>query len=186
MFEWLIDRTYGPIAKAREEAAANSRRIADLNEDLRRWVRDRDRTLVQELDGITNSATTRSEPDPAELLFPPPPPGPTLYSGAHIRARAEAKRLGLHQYRDEASNKQREFREIVESEGRIHRFWRRRDDLPLPELSLPADCREALGRWREPATNPADSSAEPIAIEDPTRPELEPALAELEGTDDPE
>jgi hypothetical protein len=92
----------------------------------------------------------------------------------------------MHRFRQgqevahQASEKQREVREILASEGKAHAFWRRRRNKPIPRLALTAEGKGILQRWREPATNPADSTAEPIPIDDPSRPEVEPELAELE------
>jgi hypothetical protein len=177
VFQWLADKLFGPFSRfaaARAESEANERRIADISRDLHRWVADRDRELGNELRWITNAAPRawKEQPDPNE--------GSQLYSGAHVRRHAEAQRRALHQYRDEASRKQREVREVLAAEGRAHKFWRRRRGGPEPRLALSAERQAMLRRWREPATNPADPTAQPVPIDDPTRPEIEPELAELE------
>lgn len=175
MLDWLGDNLLAPVLAAiftaalirvgsvRGAVAQNTRLVNYLNDDLRRWVRDRDRQLEIELKTITNQA------------------GPQLYSGGHVRHRAAAKRRALHEYRDEATGKLRELAELEDGEGILHRYWRRREGRPPLALHLPADCRDALARWREPATNPADATAPPVSVDDPSRADLEPALGELEA-----
>ena len=150
---------------SRGEVGFDDRAVSALNEDLRRFVLDRDHSLRRELLLITEEHAGR---------------GP-ITSSVHINARAEAQRTALWQYRDEATRKIREYNDIVAREGWLHRQWRRRRGDPLVRLMLPAEQRDALARWREPARIAGwDSEA---LVDDPTRPELEPALADLERDD---
>lgn len=122
------------VGRARTEVARHERLVAYLGKDFRRWVSDRDRLLGHELRGITNTMAagpTFGDLEAAELGGAKPGDEATrvasqLYSGAHVRALAEAKRRALHEYRDEAERKLREFEALVEGEGWLHRFVRRR------------------------------------------------------------
>jgi len=173
---WLKSRSAG------REVTTNTRQVRDLNDDLRRWVQDRDRELSQELATITNQA---GAPETVTMRLARVSPGSQLYAASHVTRLVAAKRAALHQYRDEATRKLREFDAIVESEGRLHRRARRRRGLPELRLALPSDCRETLRRWREDAVNPADPSST-AAVDDPTRPELEPRLRQLEEGPEPD
>ncbi len=73
---------------------------------------------------------------------------------AHLPWRAEAARQALHEWRDEATRKQREYRDTMPSEGRVAGWERRRRGHDSPRLVLPEPAREALARWRAPATIP--------------------------------
>lgn len=176
------------VGRARTEVARHERLVAYLGKDFRRWVSDRDRLLGHELRGITNTMAagpTFGDLEAAELGGAKPGDEATrvasqLYSGAHVRALAEAKRRALHEYRDEAERKLREFEALVEGEGWLHRFVRRRRGLGAPRLKLTRESRDKLADWRKPATNPADATAPPVEVDDPTRRELEPELARLE------
>jgi hypothetical protein len=177
--------TYGVVRTtgSRGEVVADDRIVGDLNEDLRRWVRDRDRELDVEHAILSaqynnpDSVPEWRERVPEELRHLPA--GSMYYSGAHVQAHADAQRRALHEYRDEASRKVRAYKARVEREGRLHRFWRKRRDGAAPCLTLPQDCRDILAKWREPATVTGFDHT-PVAIDDPTDPALEPELAELE------
>jgi hypothetical protein len=161
LLTWMAVRTNG----SRGEVGVDDRAVAALNEDLRRFVLDRDRSLRSELALITEEHNARG----------------VLVSSIHLNARIEAQRTALLEYRDVATNKIREYDDIVAREGWLHRQWRRRRGDPLASLKLPAEQREALARWREPARIPGSDSVS--LIDDPTRPELEPALADLQRGD---
>jgi hypothetical protein len=109
------------------------------------------------------------------------PAGSQYETGAHLRWRAEAARQALHEWRDEATKKRREYRDTMASEGRVASWVRRRRGQDSPRLVLPEPAREALARWRAPATIPRSDGHPSMPIDDPSRPELEPELAELEG-----
>jgi hypothetical protein len=66
-----------------EEVADNDARASELNEDLGRWVRDRNRQLESELRGLVNGA------------------GNQLYAGSLRNKAHAAMRQALHEYRDE-------------------------------------------------------------------------------------
>jgi hypothetical protein len=180
---------------SRGDVGAHDRRVADLNQDLRRWVLDRDRELESDLaliaayarnpdleGDIARRLNVLRAPVPEELKQHPA--GSQYHSGAHLRWRAEAKRRALHQWRDEGTRKLREYHDVIGSEGRVARWVRRRRGTDTPQLVLSEPAREALRRWREPATIPGDEGHESMPVDDdPSRPELEPELAELERTD---
>ena len=114
----------------RGEVGADDRAVDDLNEDLRRWVRDRDRALGIEHKLITHrynnpdSVPERREQVPERVRDLPA--GSQHYTGAHLGAQAEAQRRALHEYRDEATRKLREFKAVVAREGWWHKRWRKR------------------------------------------------------------
>jgi hypothetical protein len=88
--------------------------------------------------------------------------------GAIPQARGKVYRIVLHEYRDEASRKLRAVDDLIEAEGRWHRWYRRRKRRPVPALGLDDEGAAILRRWRE------------AAEVDPSRAEDEPCLAELE------
>ena len=182
---WLVR-----AQSSRREVSEHDRRVADLNQDLRRWVLDRDRELQNELAMIAAYARNPDlegeivgrlvalrAPVPEELKHQLA--GSQHDSGAHLRWRAEAARQALHEWRDEATRKLREYRGTMASEGRVARWVRRRRGLKAPSLVLSGSAREALAGWRAPATVPGSELA-PLPVDDPSRPELEPDLGELE------
>lgn len=87
--------------------------------------------------------------------MPPPPgmkgrPGDMSSSGAFNMRVARIMRQALHEYRDEASQKTREYKAMARSEGWLHRlmrFWRR-SGVPAP-LALSEYNLEVLESWRE-------------------------------------
>jgi len=183
---WLV-RAQG----SRRDVSEHDRRVADLNQDLQRWVLDRDRELHNELaliaayarnphlEGeIVGRLIALRAPVPDELKQHPA--GSQYDSGAHLRWRAEAARQALHEWRDEATRKRREYRDTMASEGRVASWVRGRRGQGAPRLVLPEPGREALARWRAPAAIPLGVGQPSMLIDDPSRPELEPELAELE------
>jgi hypothetical protein len=158
LLTWGANRASG----SRGEVKADDRTVSNLNEDLRRWVRDRNRAL------ITEQALTAQEHAGRGAAF----------SSIHLAALAEAQRTALREYRDEATRKRREYEDVLARECWLHRLWRSRKGDPLGRLKLPADGREALARWRAPVRF-AGFDGE-VQVDDPTRSELEPGLAELE------
>lgn len=178
------------VRAAPSAVSTHDRRSAALNRDLRRWIQDRDRQLQQALALITAYANDPDlegsfvenlialrKPVPDELKKVPA--GSQYYSGAHLRWRADATERALHEYRDRATASLDEFDAIVEPEGRLDRIVRRRRSLDPPRLILSSEERSVLARWREPATVPGLDAEAPV--NDVSRPELEPALAALEG-----
>lgn len=153
-------RRYSRIGK---EVADNDARAAELDEDLRRWVRDRNRQLETELRSLVNGA------------------GIQLYAGS-LRNKAHASmHRALHQYRDEATGKAREFSALARSEGRWHRRYRKRHDLGAPSLGLLGQERLYLGRWRQRPhlVDPGGPEPDLIVNDDPTA--NEPSIAPLDS-----
>lgn len=131
------------------EVSRHDRLIAELNEDLRRWIRDadRERNVLLERAGV--------QPGLGE-------PGESL---------ADIAELFRQRWRDEASRRLRSFWAIAESEGRLHEVLRRSGE-SRPMLELSRDATETLARWREPRvgnlgkwgtmrSDPADAENEP-------------------------
>jgi hypothetical protein len=135
-----------------KEAAENDARASELDEDLRRWVRDRNRQLDNELRGIVNGA------------------GNQLDSGSLRNKAVAAMRQALHEYRDEATGKAREFSALARAEGRWHRSHRRRRGFGSPTLGLRGQERLHLNRWRQRPylVDPGGQEPDLIVGDDPT------------------
>jgi hypothetical protein len=134
------------------EIADHDRRAAEINQDLRRWVRDRDRAADVRMKEIRQDANGKG----------------VISSGAMTQAAGKVYRHGLHEYRDRATVEQREIDAILAAEGRAHERRRQRGGRAAPVLALPDDCRSIVTGWRQRAED------------DPSRPDLEPRLAEIE------
>jgi hypothetical protein len=146
-----------------KEAAENDARASELDEDLRRWVRDRNRQLENELRGLVNSA------------------GNQLYAGSLRNKAYAAMRQALHEYRDEATGKVREFSALARSEGRWHQRHRKRRGFGSPSLGLRGQERLHLSRWRQRPhlVDPGGPEPDLIVQDDPTA--NEPSIAALES-----
>lgn len=134
-----------------KEVAEHDARASELNEDLRRWVRDRDRQLETELRTLVNQAgsgVVSRYPVPVTER-PPPGAGSQLYSGALVNEAVAGMRQALHEYRDEATAKVREFSALARAEGSWHRRHRRRRGFELSRLGLGGQERLYLNRWRQ-------------------------------------
>ncbi|MGN6586597.1 MAG: hypothetical protein ACTHKT_03875 [Solirubrobacterales bacterium] len=145
------------------EVADNDARASELNEDLWRWVRDRNRQLENELRGLLNTA------------------GNQLNAGSLENKAVAVMRQALHEYRDEATSKVREFSALARSEGRWHRQHRDRRGLGAPSLGLRGQERLYLNRWRQRPhlVNPGGPGPDLIVKDDPTADE--PTIAPLES-----
>ena len=130
--------------------------LAELREDTRRWLRDRDHRLSAESKATSAKMAADGH----------------LYSGAHLAALAGLKRNALQEYRDEMSLKRRQYRRINEQAPSVGRY----------ELS-DAD-REVLASWRAPATHPALEGTS-VEIDDVTSEDVEPDLRRFEREGDP-
>lgn len=130
------------------------RRAAEINEDMRRWVHDRDWAARVRMNEITQQATAMG-----------------VAQGGAIRAGAgKVYRHVLHEYRDVLTAKDRALAEMLAAEGRAHSRRRRRAGRPAPRLELPADCLAIVERWRG------------LAEDDPSGPDVEPRVARVERT----
>lgn len=134
------------------EVAEHDRRIAEINEDLRRWIMDRDRVGRVRINEILQQARANG----------------VAAGGAMQQAAGKVYAIVLHEYRDQASSRQRVVESLLDTEGRAHVRYRRRHGRPTCVLMLPDNCFKILERWRQ------------LAEEDVSRPELEPRLAALE------
>lgn len=145
-----------------KEVAENDARASEIDEDLRRWVRDRDRQLEDELRGLVNSA------------------GNQIDAGSLRNQAVAAMRQALHEYRDEATSKGREFSALARSEGRWHRRNRERRGFESPSLGLAGQERLYLNRWRQRPylVNPGGPEPDLVVEDDPTA--NEPSIAPLE------
>jgi hypothetical protein len=145
------------------EAGENDVRASEINEDLRRWVRDRNRQLEIELRAFVNGA------------------GNQLYSGSLANQAVGAMRQALHEYRDEGSAKVREYAAIARSEGSPHRRYRRWKGGDAPALELQGQERIDLARWRRRPhiVSPGSETPDLAVSEDPTADES--SIAPLES-----
>lgn len=155
-------RLYFRVGK---EVADNDARVSELNEDLGRWVRDRNRQLENELRGLVNSA------------------GNQLYAGSLRNKAHAAMRQALHEYRDEATGKVREFSALARSEGQWHQRHRERRGFGSPSLGLGGQERLHLGQWRQRPhlVDPGGPEPDLVVQDDPTADESSIAPLESEA-----
>lgn len=146
-----------------KEVAENDARASEQGEDLRRWVRDRNRQLENELRSLVNGA------------------GNQLYAGSLRNKAVSTMHRALHEYRNEATGKVREFSALARSEGRWHRRHRQRRGFGSPTLGLRGQERLYLDRWRQRPYIVEPGGLEPdlVAQDDPTADES--SIAPLEG-----
>jgi hypothetical protein len=176
----------GPLAafafrylRVPSEVGDHDARVVELNEGLRRWVRDRDRQLQRELRTLVNQAGSgiarRFTVPPEER--PPPGTGSQLYAGALVNEAVAGMRDALHEYRDEASGKVREYAALARSEGSLHRGYRRRHSREARPLGLPDAGRRIVASWRQ-REHPSEREKTIAVNDDPTA--AEQAIAPLE------
>jgi len=136
----------------------HDREIAAIDEDLRRFLRDRDRLVIAQTDALLTEAT-QGEMVPGLKIMP--------------KVFDEPRQQALRDYRDEMTRKLRRYRDIRTSEGRIHSLARRRRS---PErLELSAEGKRILYDWRQFGDK----------ADDPTRLELEGDLRQFEAWGEP-
>jgi hypothetical protein len=145
------------------EVSENDVRASEINEDLRRWVRDRNRQLEIELRGLVNGA------------------GNQLYAGSLVNQAVASMRQALHEYRDEGSAKVRGYSALARSENGLHRRyrqWKRRD---APALGLQGQECIDLARWRQRPhiVSPGSETPDLAVRDDPTADEN--SIAPLES-----
>jgi hypothetical protein len=144
---------------ARGQVASNDRRVDALSRDLRRWIHDRDRELSARQLLIASYARNMDQEGPlvdelVALRAPVPeelkkfPAGDMSRSGAHVTWQVKAREAALHEYRGRATETLDQLDAIRESEGRLHRFVRKRRGLASPDLKLSASDLEILAQWR--------------------------------------
>jgi hypothetical protein len=156
------------------EVSSHDLRAEEIDTDLTRWVRDRGRALTGEIFHAINLARQGVIEDVAQA--PPPPgiggtPGDQSNSGAFNNRASRIMRQALHEYRDEASGKVREYRAMARSEGWLHRWLRRlRHYDPPSALKLSPGNREVLESWRE-RTIPTHGEPTVTVGDDPTQAE---------------
>lgn len=142
---------------------ANTRAIADLDEDLGTWVADAHVKLKRELRRIRNELNARG----------------AFHSGEHGYQVGLAKERALHAYRDQERRAKREAAEIRASEGWLHRQWRWVTTRPELELRTPDKAAAVLDAWRLPATRHLSETDTPAQVDDPTARTLDGTLAEV-------
>jgi hypothetical protein len=150
----------GRLLAARREIDATDRFVVDRDEDLASWVADRSLALERELAAKTEELNK-------ENLF---------YSGTHGTALALIKEQGLHEYRDQERQAERDIAVARERETWLHAFWRRRRGRPFPKLKAPERAQPVLDAWRSSVTRHGDS---PIEVVDATRRALGEAIQDV-------
>ena len=154
---------------ASQQVRRHDEQVADLEEDNRRWLRDRDNRVAIETSRATSELAARGQ----------------LYSGAMHNASAFVRRQALHDYRDELTAKRRRYSELRTLEGRVHWLIRRRRSKSFLRFALSDDQRKLLASWRV-YTAPGDPpGATQVVPDDPTSEELEPDLRRFEDEGDP-
>jgi hypothetical protein len=143
---------------------AHDREVRALDEDMRRFVRDRDRVLWIELTTVTDEMAGRG----------------IVNSSIHLGELADRKRQALHEYRDELIRKRRLYREVCERERWATRLLRRRRGA-LPRFELSNESKLTVASWRRDATG---SDHETSPVDDPTSAEREPDLQRFEEEGD--
>lgn len=163
----------------RADVTRHDARATEISTDVMRWVRDRDRQLIAEIDRARNLARQGIIEDTKQA---PVPPGDLGNSEAFVRRVERLMLQALHEYRDEMSAKVREYEAMARSEGWVHgavRAWRERDlglrpprvkreRRPPQPLVLPDDARELLHGWRERPV-PAHGTRTAIVKDDSSR-----------------
>jgi hypothetical protein len=173
-------------ASIASEVGRHDLRAEEVSTDLTRWVNDRGRALNGEIFHALSLARQGIIEDVAQM--PPPPgmegvPGDLSNSGAFNGRIGRLMRQALHEYRDEASSKVREYRAMARAEGRLHRLLRRsRGDNSPSSLALSAANRAALGSWRE-RTVPTHGEPTVRVEDDPTKAEDAMEILPLEDED---
>jgi hypothetical protein len=132
-----------------------AREVADLQEDMRRWIRDRNRALQAAVARAGEEMNARG----------------VFHSSIHLAALAEIRHAALHEYRDEISRKRRRYRELSEAATS-----------PISRFVLDDVSRETLARWRSPVAVPGFDAQ--VLVDDPTAPDLEPDIREFEDRGD--
>jgi hypothetical protein len=164
---WALRFTVGQQIRQHDE------RIVDLEEDNRRWFRDRDAQLRRELVAVAEDLAARNMSRSS------------IADGDNIACKHRA----LHDYRDELTGKRRRYRQLLAAEGWSHARvrgglcgWRAR---PLRRFELTAEQRDVLDTWRtfSPSTSEPRETRE--LPNDPTSEELEPDLRRFEREGDP-
>jgi hypothetical protein len=150
---------------ADNQVDAHDREVRALDEDMARFLRDRDRVLWVELTTVTNEMAGRG----------------VLYSSAHLGELIDRKRQALHDYRDEIIRKRRLYREACERERWAARLLRRRRGA-FPRFQLSDESKLILASWRRDATVAGMEGS--AAVDDPTSTEREPDLRRFESEGD--
>jgi hypothetical protein len=160
------------------EVGEHDARAVELDEDLRRWVRDRDRQLQRELRILVTQAgsgVVSRFPVPRSEM--PLGAGSQLDTGAIANEAVAGMRAALHEYRDEASAKTREFTALARSETGWHERYRRKHRRTPPALGLEESERAIVTGWRE-KPHPVEADETISVDDDPTTDERE--IAPLE------
>lgn len=152
------------------EVSASVRRndalVRDLNDDLRRWIIDRDRRL--------RAAMTRHHKETPRV---------DRSSSTYWRGQAQFQAQALQDWRDEATRKRRDYARIVREEDGFAYRWARFNQgrSALPVLDIGDGERRILDRWR--ADIPTDKAVLVQGVHDITQDA--PDLLRFEREGDP-
>ncbi|HEU5062038.1 MAG TPA: hypothetical protein VFT79_02655 [Solirubrobacterales bacterium] len=162
-----------------KEVADHDARVIEFNMNLRRWIGDRNRQLERELRALVNQAGSgivSRYPVPQHTR--PRDIGSQLDSGALTSEAIAGMRQALHEYRDEASSRVTEFSAIVRSEGRWHRWYRKRNKRREIKFWVRDEERGILASWRS-RPHPLEKD-KTIFVDVGADPSIEPDIAPLE------
>src|SRR5436190_24033 len=90
------------------------------------------------------------------------------YSSAYGVAFAQTKERALHEYRDQERQARRDIADLRDSEGALHRFWRRQWRQDIPPLTVREEVASYLNLWRAPVSRHNSGSGPRIEVRDPT------------------
>lgn len=153
------------LGEAMSQVDEHDRLVREIREDIRRFIRDRDRELSGELRALHDDLAGRG----------------MLYSGARVAGVRIKRARALHDYRDEISRKRRSYAALVEREGWAHEYARLYRDRPALPLRLEDEQLEILAKWRAPVEI---HGLDTVQVQDPTSEELEPDLRRFEREGD--
>lgn len=130
-------------------------RVRELNAHLRRWLRDDDRELKQQLALIDVQVRQAMGGGDA---------------GARLQMRENAKNLRKQRFRDQANSAEGELERIGIAERMPHKIWRALRRRPLPKLEAVPEAQVTLDAWD------AEENRQQIAAG--TRPMVDPVSME--------
>lgn len=149
------------FASARREIDVHDRQVADLDDDLARWIVDDDLRLRRQL---------RHERDALSATG-------MFYSGEYGWRLGLAKEQALQAYRDQRLRAERSAALILDREGWAHDFWRKSRKRPRLTLWTPQIVVPVLDAWRLPPSRHAKEGDKLPTVDDPTHRTLDALLA---------
>jgi hypothetical protein len=167
--------------------------VADRDDQLATWVADRDYALKRVCEAHRRTVRTPNRQDVALQAA-----SALVQSGGELtseqtleqmeramyvkqasdadQAIAQARRIALHEYRDEARRARLNVATILASEGWPHRWWRKLSSSLGPGLTTPERAKPVLDSWRSPSGMNPEKQTWP---DDATKRTLEDALSSI-------